>query len=52
MFEVIRESYSSASETYIQLLIEKYNSCKIKECENVTEHINKMIVSAKELAAA
>lgn len=49
IFEAIRESYGIVSETYIQLLIEKYNFCKMKECENVTEHVNKMIIIAKEL---
>ncbi|KAK3008966.1 hypothetical protein RJ639_013383 [Escallonia herrerae] len=51
MFDAITEAYGTASNTYIQLLIEKYNGTVMKEGENVMNHVNKLLVIAKELAA-
>ncbi|XP_077221656.1 uncharacterized protein LOC143855422 [Tasmannia lanceolata] len=51
MYESIVEAYGTMSESYVQLLIEKFNSIKMKEGESVVDHVNKMLVIAKELAA-
>lgn len=52
MFEVVTQSYGGQSETYIQLLIEKFNSTHMKENESVIDHCSRMSVIAKELAVA
>lgn len=49
MFEAIKEAYGNTLKTYIQLVIEKYNSYWMKENENVKEHVNKIIVITNEL---
>ena len=49
-FDAISATYSSSSEFYVQMLIEKYNSSKMLDSESVVDHINKMAVIAKELA--
>ncbi|KAK3015659.1 hypothetical protein RJ639_006333 [Escallonia herrerae] len=51
MFDAITEAYGTASNTYIQLQFEKYNGIVMKEGENVVDHVNKLLVMAKELAA-
>ncbi|KAG8382701.1 hypothetical protein BUALT_Bualt05G0104800 [Buddleja alternifolia] len=50
MFEAIGESYGTTSNTYSQLLIEKFNDSFMKEDENIVEHVKKMVIIAKELA--
>ena len=39
---VITKAYHTSSETYIQILIERFNATIIKEGENVIEHVNKL----------
>ena len=51
MFDAITQAYGTASNTYIQLLIEKYNDTFMKDDESVVEHVNKLVVIAKELAS-
>ena len=50
--DAIKEKYDTTSEVNVQLLLHRYNTCKMKENENVIDHCNKMIVMAKDLAAA
>ncbi|KAK3041384.1 hypothetical protein RJ639_001582 [Escallonia herrerae] len=50
MFDAVTEAYGTASNTYIQLLIEKYNGIVMKEGGSVVNHVNKLLVIAKELA--
>ena len=49
MFDAITEAYCASSETYIQLLIERFNGTMMNESNNIIEHVNKMSVIAKEL---
>ncbi|KAK2983949.1 hypothetical protein RJ640_002894 [Escallonia rubra] len=42
MFDAVTEAYGTASTTYIQLLIEKYNDTIMKEGESVVDHVNKL----------
>ncbi|KAK2982177.1 hypothetical protein RJ640_029080 [Escallonia rubra] len=51
MFDAVTKAYGIASNTYIQLLIEKYNDTVMKEGESVVDHVNKLLVIAKELVA-
>ncbi|KAK3028833.1 hypothetical protein RJ639_038660 [Escallonia herrerae] len=51
MFDAVTKTYGIASNTHIQLLIEKYNGIVIKEGESVVDHVNELLVIAKELAA-
>eukprot|EP00268_Persea_americana_P065323 TRINITY_DN8699_c0_g2_i1.p1 TRINITY_DN8699_c0_g2~~TRINITY_DN8699_c0_g2_i1.p1 ORF type:complete len:117 (-),score=8.83 TRINITY_DN8699_c0_g2_i1:1041-1391(-) len=50
MFEAISTIYSSSSDIYVQMLIEKYNSSKMLNSESVVDYRNKMTVIAKALA--
>ena len=34
--------HDASSETYVQILIERFNGTIIKEGENVIEHVNKL----------
>ena len=49
MFDALTEAYHASSETYIQLLIERFNGIMMNETDNVIEHVNKMSIIAKEL---
>ena len=48
MFDAITEAYCASSETYIQLLIERFNGTMMNESDNIIEHVNKMSVNAKD----
>ncbi|XP_075658960.1 uncharacterized protein LOC142628809 [Castanea sativa] len=55
--EILFKEYTHAKtmfdaiiEAYIQILIERFNGTMMNESDNVIEHVNKMIVIAKELA--
>ncbi|KAG5550800.1 hypothetical protein RHGRI_015682 [Rhododendron griersonianum] len=50
MFDAISDAYRASSETYIQLLMERFTGTEMKEDENVIDHVNKLSVIAKELA--
>ncbi|KAF3782088.1 hypothetical protein EJ110_NYTH20377 [Nymphaea thermarum] len=50
MFDVIASKYNTMTAMHIQLLQEQYNSYKMKESDNVMDHVNKMLVMAKDLA--
>ncbi|XP_010278495.1 PREDICTED: uncharacterized protein LOC104612672 [Nelumbo nucifera] len=50
MFEAIKETYGKITETYVQLLIEKYYGCEMREEDSVIDHVSKMNMIAKELA--
>ncbi|KAG5565586.1 hypothetical protein RHGRI_001486 [Rhododendron griersonianum] len=50
MFNAISNAYRASSETYIQLLMERFTGTEMKEDENVIDHVNKLSVIAKELA--
>ncbi|KAL5711806.1 hypothetical protein ACHQM5_014046 [Ranunculus cassubicifolius] len=52
MFDAVTQTYGGQSETYIQLLIERFNTSRMKESESVVDHCSRMTVIAKELAAA
>lgn len=49
VFEAISTKYDMKTATYIQVLVQQYNSCKMKESDNVVDHVNKMMVMAKDL---
>ncbi|XP_010272034.1 PREDICTED: uncharacterized protein LOC104607935 [Nelumbo nucifera] len=51
MFDAVTETCGKVTESYIQLLIEKFYGFAIKEDDPIVENVNKMIVIAKELAA-
>ena len=40
MFDAIIEAYRASSETYIQLLIERFNGTMMNESDNVIEHVS------------
>ena len=40
MFDAITEAYHASSETYIQLLIERFNGTTMNESDNVIEHVS------------
>ncbi|CAN6440078.1 unnamed protein product [Victoria cruziana] len=50
MFEAIKAQYDVNTATHVQVLLQKYSTLKIKEADNVTDHVNKMLVMAKDLA--
>ncbi|KAF3786515.1 hypothetical protein EJ110_NYTH11733 [Nymphaea thermarum] len=50
MFDVIASKYNTMTAMHIQLLQEQYNSYRMKESDNVMDHVNKMFVMAKDLA--
>ncbi|KAL8123507.1 hypothetical protein AgCh_011471 [Apium graveolens] len=52
IWDAIKEKYDTTSDVNVQILLHRYNTCKMKKNENVTDHCNKMIVMAKDLAAA
>ena len=45
MFDAIINTYHASSKTYIyiQLLIKRFNGTTMKECDNVIQHVNKLI---------
>ncbi|PIA46018.1 hypothetical protein AQUCO_01600350v1 [Aquilegia coerulea] len=51
MFEAVTQAYGGQSETYIQLLIEKFNTSRMKDTDSVIDHCSRMTVIAKELAS-
>ncbi|MFV0960691.1 hypothetical protein QML37_30130, partial [Klebsiella pneumoniae] len=52
MFEAISQKYDSTSRIHVQLLLDQYNSIKMKESDDIVDHVNKMMVMAKDLACA
>ncbi|KAM2213096.1 hypothetical protein ACFX1S_023316 [Malus domestica] len=50
--DVLEKKYGPKSQTYIQLLLEKYNGTKMEETDSMVDHITKMEVMAKDLANA
>jgi hypothetical protein len=52
MMDEVRKKYDMTSETHIQLLQKQHNSCKMNESDNVINHVNRMLVMAKDLAIA
>ncbi|KAM1500447.1 hypothetical protein ACFX10_023002 [Malus domestica] len=52
IMDVLEKKYGPKSQTYIQLLLEKYNGTKMEETDSMVDHITKMEVMAKDLANA
>lgn len=52
LWDSLKEKYDAISDVNVQLLLHKYNTCKMSESDNVIDHCNKMLVMAKDLAAA
>ncbi|XP_050102770.1 uncharacterized protein LOC126582652 [Malus sylvestris] len=52
IMDVLEKKYGPKSQTYIQLLLEKYNGTKMEETDSMVDHITKMEVVAKDLANA
>nr|XP_028964570.1 uncharacterized protein LOC103442899 [Malus domestica] len=52
IMDVLEKKYGPKSQTYIQLLLEKYNETKMEETDSMVDHITKMEVVAKDLANA
>ncbi|KAF3789698.1 hypothetical protein EJ110_NYTH05244 [Nymphaea thermarum] len=50
MFDTISSRYTTTTTMHVCLLLEKYNSYKMKESDRVIDHVNKMLVMAKDLA--
>ncbi|CAN6454213.1 unnamed protein product [Victoria cruziana] len=50
VFEAVSSKYDSKTATHVQVLVQQCNSCKMKESDNVVDHMNKMMVMAKDLA--
>ncbi|KAF3784691.1 hypothetical protein EJ110_NYTH29755 [Nymphaea thermarum] len=50
MFDTITSKYNTMTAMHVQLLLEQYNSYKMKESDNVMDHVNKILVMAKDLA--
>lgn len=52
IMDVLDEKYGPKSQTYIQLLLEKYNGSRMNENDDMVDHITKMEVLAKDLSNA
>ena len=52
LWNALKEKYDKTTEINTQLLLQKYNSCKMQEEQSVVEHVNNMIVMAKDLSIA
>ncbi|KAF3774681.1 Retrovirus-related Pol polyprotein from transposon TNT 1-94 [Nymphaea thermarum] len=50
MFDTITSKYNFMTTMHVQLLQEQYNSYRMKESDDVMDHVNKMLVMAKDLA--
>ena len=50
LWNVLKEKYDKTTEINTQLLLQKYNSCKMQEEQSVVEHVNNMVVMAKDLS--
>lgn len=48
VFEVVCTKYGIRTTTHIMVLVQQYNSFKIKESDNIVDHINKMMAIAKD----
>ena len=52
LWKAIKEKYDTTTEVNTQLLLHRYNTCKMQEGDSVIEHVNKMIVMGKDLSTA
>ncbi|CAN6475958.1 unnamed protein product [Victoria cruziana] len=50
MFEAIKARYDVNTAAHVQVLLQKYSTLKMKEADNMTDHVNKMLVMTKDLA--
>ncbi|XP_049931844.1 uncharacterized protein LOC126409757 [Nymphaea colorata] len=50
MFDTISSKYNNTTTMLVQLLLKQYNSYKMKKSCKVVDHVNKMLVMAKDLA--
>ncbi|KAF3787757.1 Retrovirus-related Pol polyprotein from transposon TNT 1-94 [Nymphaea thermarum] len=50
MFDTITSKYNTMTTMHVQFLQEQYNSYRMKESDDVMDHVNKMLVIAKDLA--
>ncbi|CAN6472123.1 unnamed protein product [Victoria cruziana] len=49
MFEAIKARYDVNTAAHVQVLLQQYSTLKMKESDSVTDHVNKMLVMAKDL---
>ena len=52
LWNALKEKFNKTTEINTQLLLRKYNSCKMQKGQNVVEHVNSMIFIAKDLSIA
>ena len=52
LWDALKEKYDAISDVNVQLLLHKYNTCKMSEGDNVIDHCNKMLVMPKYLEVA
>ena len=50
LWKTIKEKYDIKIKVNTQLLLHRYNTCKMQKGDSVIEHVNKMIVMTKELS--
>lgn len=50
VFEAVSTKYDIKTATHIKVLVQQYNSYMMKKSDNIVNHINKMLVMAKDLA--
>ncbi|XP_031493236.1 uncharacterized protein LOC116259513 [Nymphaea colorata] len=50
MLDSISSKFNTTTTMHVQLLLEQYTSYKMKESDKVVDHVNKMLVMAKDLA--
>ncbi|KAF3785935.1 hypothetical protein EJ110_NYTH19180 [Nymphaea thermarum] len=50
MFDTITSKYNTTTAMQVQLLLEQYNSYRMKELDNIMDHVNKKLIMAKDLA--
>lgn len=52
LLEAIKEKYDIKSHTHVQLMLQRYNHSYMKEGVDVVEHVNQMMLLARDLEAA
>lgn len=50
MFETIKTRYDVNTITHMYILLQQYSTLKMKEYDNITDYVNKMLVMAKDLS--
>ncbi|XP_068319788.1 uncharacterized protein [Pyrus communis] len=50
IMDILEDKYSPKSQTYIQLLLEKYNGTHMSENDSMVDHVTKMEIMARDLS--